>query len=76
MKCDEGTKISYKHKGGQGDPWGSQQGGIQIETRNNARGTTTIMCKGRSTRVMNKGHKSRNLEHGSKWYDMFRVGSK
>jgi hypothetical protein len=24
---------------------------------------------------MNKGHKSRNLEHGSKWYDMFQVES-
>jgi len=49
--------------------------GIRIETRKKQRNANhhNLMRKGQLTKVMNNCHKSRNLEHGSKWYDMFQV---
>lgn len=50
--------------------------GIRIETRKKQQRNANhlnLMRKGQSTQVMNNCHKSRNLEHGSKWYDMFQV---
>jgi len=50
----------------------SQPSGIQIRTIKLRKGTTIVDAKS----VVDKGHeqtaiKSRNLEHGSKWYDMY-----
>jgi hypothetical protein len=48
---------------------------VRIENEKKQRETDhhNLMRKGWSTKVMNNCHKSRNLEHRSKWYDMFQV---